>query len=306
MDSVRLEQFKKLIQTDRKPASIKVLADEFIQYNKDIENSPATTKTRKTHVEQFATFCLNVGLEDITFLTNQFIDQYFVEYRKSHSEGTTNTGKRILRVFLNWVQTYKEIPVRFNADFIHSKKMKYKTPKAIDPNIIRQVISTAEEQNKLIISLLIETGIRVSELASIKVSDIHDQEIDIHGKGAVDRTIELTNRLSLAVMTYITRYCLYPTNYLFTNRAQFAGLPMKAKTIWRRVKAEFAKYDVPATPHMLRHSFAINLLQNGCDIMTIKDLLGHEYITTTQQYLRLTDMQRKENYNKHIGKSFYS
>lgn len=306
MDSVRLEQFKRLIQTDQQPASIRLLADEFIQYNRDIENSPATTKTRKTHVEQFAKFCEAVGLTDISFITNQFIDQYFVEYRKTHSEGTTNTDKRILKVFLSWVQTYKELPVRFHPELIHSKKMKYKTPKAIDMGAMRQVIATASEQDKLIFCVLVETGVRVSELAHIQVGDIHEQFIDIHGKGSVDRTVTMTKALASVVSAYIIRNCLYPTNYLFTNRKHSVGLRMTADTIWRKVKKAFAEYGIMATPHMLRHTFAINLLQNGCDIMTIKDLLGHEYLTTTQQYLRLTDNQRKDNYNQHIGKSFYS
>lgn len=116
----------------------------------------------------------------------------------------------------------------------------------------------------------------------------------------------MTDGLSQALSACMQKHGKQPSEYLFTNQKQFAGLPMNAKTIWRRVKTAFAKCDVSVTPHMLRHSFAVNLLQNGCDIMTIKDLLGHEYVTTTQQYLRLTDNQRKKNYDKHFGRTFYA
>lgn len=306
MEVDNLLRFKRLLQTDKQAVSIHGLAEEFIQYNRDIDNSPATIKTRKSHVEQFARFCGVVGVHDISFVTNQFIDQYFVEYRKTHSEGTTNTGKRILKVFLSWIQDYKEISVRYNPSLIKSKKIKYKTPQAIDVEDVARAIAHAGEQDKMVICLLVETGMRPIELSRIKVGDFHDRYIDIHGKGNVDRTVTMTDTLAAILSSYISKRKLPKDSFLFTNETHFRGRPLDPKTIWRRVTVAFDRCGVKATPRNMRHTFAVNLLMNGCDVMTIKDLLGHEYVTTTQQYLRLTDNQRQLNYDKHFGTSFYT
>ncbi len=213
--AIRFKQFFDTVVVD---TSVRALADQFVAHNIAQGNSHTTITTRKTHVQQFAKFCEEVGLPDVSMLTNQFIDQYFLEYGKTHSEGTVNTDKRILKAFLTWIQDYKEVPMRCNPGIIKSKKMKYRVPKAIDVETIRLVIKMCRnEQDKMIIAMLIETGIRASEMCKIRVMDVYGEEI-----------------------------------------------------------------------------------------VTIKDLLGHEYITTTQQYLRLTNKQRKESYDKALGGSFYS
>jgi len=294
--------------TGTKPTtSIVHLVDMFLQHNEEEELSAATITTRKTHLNQLSSFCTALGLRDVSVLNNQFIDQYFVEYRHEHARSTTNTGKRIIKVFLTWVRDYKEVDLRAVPENIKSAKERYKIPKSVDRAIIEKVVSECpNHQDRLIISLFAESGIRNAELTKVRVSDIQGERVKIHGKGGMDRTVLITRDLSVALLRFAIDTGREPDDYLFhPDWQRWEGSSMSTDTVYRRVVKRFNEIaGIHATPHQLRHSFAIELLTNGCDIVTIKDLLGHEDINTTMVYLRLADSTRKNNYDKHIGKSF--
>lgn len=286
--------------------SITMLCDLFIQHNKDEELSDETIKTRRTHLKQFSEFCLAAKVDDVGILSNQFLDRYFIHYRETHSRSTTNTGKRILKVFLIWVRDYKEIELRSIPETIHSAKEHDKKPKYIERSVIEEVARNCpKEQDRLIIAVFAETGVRISELINIKVSDVRGDELDIVGKGAVDRTVPITDELADCLRRYIRKEGRAPEDYLFMNTRHGYEGRMTKDTVWRHVKKHFKDIaGIEMTVHQLRHSYAINLLQSGCDIVTIKELMGHEDINTTMVYLRVSNQQVKTAYKRYIGKSF--
>jgi integrase/recombinase XerD len=287
-------------------ATIVELVDMFIQHNVDDELSTATIKTRRTHLKQFQEFCAQIDVYDVSLLTNQFIEQYFIEYRKTHSLGTTNTGKRILKVFLAWVRDYKEIDIRSIPETIKSAKVRDDKPKFIERDRIELVVKQCPvTRDRLIIATFAESGIRVSELVKIKVSDVRWDEIDIFGKGGICRTVAITEDLAVQLRRYVIENKRQPDDYLFQNRRLVYGQQLKKETVCSLVKKWFSILaDVKATPHQLRHSFAVNLLLNGCDLVTLQKLMGHEDINTTMVYLKITDPQKKQAYKTHFGKSF--
>lgn len=287
--------------------SISMLADNFIERNKEEELSPATISTRRTHLKQFVAFCREVNVDDITLINNHFIDKYFVQYRETHGKSTTNTGKRIIKVFLTWVRDYKEVDIRAIPESIRSVKVRDKTPKAIDHSIIAEVIHACpDEQDRLIIALFAETGIRISELISLKVSDIRGDELDIYGKGSIDRTAFVTETLAKHLSEFIESEGRKPDDHVFKNtRNGYQHYPLRKETVRQHVKQHFMDIaGIEMHPHQLRHSFAIHLLQSGCDTVTIMELLGHKDIKTTMEYLRVTNQQLKSQYRRRIGKSF--
>lgn len=285
--------------------TIDALVKLFILYNTEEELSPTTISTRKTHLSQFARFCAEVGVDDIQLLNNHFIDQYFVNYRETHGKATTNTGKKIMKVFLMWVRDYKEITLRIHPELIKSVKVRNKIPQAIDRATIAHVIKKCPIlQDKLIIATFAESGVRISELIKIRVSDVRGDTLAIQGKGQIDRIVVITDRLADELQEFISDMRRTPDEYLFQNIRSSYGQQLSKDTVWRHVKRWFRDLaDLEMHPHQLRHSFAMNLLENGCDIVTIKELLGHEDINTTMIYLRTTNNFRSQNYKLHIGKS---
>jgi site-specific recombinase XerD len=148
-----------------------------------------------------------------------------------------------------------------------------------------------------IIDLLFSTGLRISELCSLPNDiDLSQNEISVRGKGSKVRVVFITDDAILSIKEYKTKYL--HKNKIINDKL----FPVTPRTIERIIK----KYSIIAgiskkiTPHVLRHSFATNLLQNGADIRSVQAMLGHSNIATTQIYTHVTD-----SHLKNIHKSFH-
>ncbi len=148
-----------------------------------------------------------------------------------------------------------------------------------------------------ILELLFSTGLRVSELCSLSNDiDLSQGEISVRGKGNKVRVVFLTEDALRAI-------CEYKTKYLDNNKVVNDKMfPVTPRTVERIIKkyAIMAGISKKITPHVLRHSFATNLLQNGADIRSVQAMLGHSNIATTQIYTHVTD-----SHLKNIHKSFH-
>jgi integrase/recombinase XerD len=145
-------------------------------------------------------------------------------------------------------------------------------------------------RNKVILALLYSSGLRVSELVSLKVDDVEagDRTIRIRGKGEKDRIVLFNDETKSLIENYLD-IRINKGEYLFLNRF---GNPLTPRYIQMMIKnyAELAGINKKVTPHILRHSFATHLLKNGVDIRAIQQLLGHSNLSTTQIYTSV-DMQ---------------
>lgn len=147
-------------------------------------------------------------------------------------------------------------------------------------------------RDNAIIELLFSTGLRVSELCSLKIdTDMSTGEFSIRGKGGKVRVVFITDDALAAVETY--KKAIFSNPKALVSDSLFQVTP---RTVERIVK----KYAIRAgiskkiTPHILRHSFATNLLQNGADIRSVQAMLGHASISTTQIYTHVTDSRLKQ------------
>ena len=151
------------------------------------------------------------------------------------------------------------------------------------------------------LELLYATGLRVSELISLKVSDVNlsMNYIECH-----DRTKSRIIPIENAAKSALTRYILevrpqmcQDTDYLFTN---VKGDQMSRQGFWKLIKsyAKKAGIDKDITPHMIRHSFASHMVSNGADLSAVQEMLGHSDISTTQIYLKGKPNKLKEVYDK--------
>ena len=158
-------------------------------------------------------------------------------------------------------------------------------------------------RNLAIIRMLYATGLRVSELVSIKTKDINmsDRTIKILGKGSKERIVVFGNNTEESLNDYLDRgrreVDVHGSPYLFLNKD---GNRLSARYVRVIIDDIIAKasIDMHVSPHMLRHTFATGMLNNGADLVSVKDLLGHESLNTTSIYTHVSDDKIREIYNK--------
>lgn len=157
-------------------------------------------------------------------------------------------------------------------------------------------------RNKAMLELMYSSGLRVSELVSLKLQDIDldNSYVRCFGKGSKERIVPIGEYANNYLKIYIQDYRDsmkkgYYTENIFLNNH---GKEMTRQGFFKIIKkiANEKNIDKNITPHMLRHSFATHLLNNGADLRTIQEMLGHANITTTQIYTNVSTEILKENY----------
>ncbi len=163
-----------------------------------------------------------------------------------------------------------------------------------DPTIMR---------DHVMFELLYSSGLRVSELISLKLEDINLEAgfLRVLGKGSKERIVPFHMRAAERVKTYIRlqRPDILKKKrspYLFITRR---GGPMSRQRFWQTIKGVGKKLGIKLSPHTMRHSFATHLLEGGADLRSLQKMLGHADISTTQIYTKVTADRLKQVYSKH-------
>ena len=193
---------------------------------------------------------------------------------------------------------------------IRTPKQKKRLPKAIDVEEVEKLLSAPNDKTLLgardraILETLCSTGIRVSELVGINFSDIDEtgQAIVIRGKGRKERIVPLGSHAMDAVSHYtgVLDANNIPSGSddpLFINKH---STRLSTRSVRRKVSKylEQVGLDPSISPHTLRHSFATHLLDNGADLRSVQELLGHQSLSTTQIYTHLTTKRMRESYDQ--------
>ena len=165
-------------------------------------------------------------------------------------------------------------------------------PKPISLEHIKQALKQANMDEYLAIIVIFSLGLRISEAANIKLSDIKGDWIEIKGKGNKTRILPLHPKLKEFIKKYLK---LNPKKeYLFEKNSK----PLNADNLRYIIQKAFKRIGIHATPHQLRHSFATYMLDKGARINDVSELLGHEFISTTQIYTKLNNSLKLKNYLK--------
>ena len=183
-------------------------------------------------------------------------------------------------------------------------KSKKRLPLFVEEDQIESLLNGVEfddgfigERDKLIIELFYVTGIRLSELINIKISDLNfdNNLVKVLGKRNKERLIPLSARIVKELQFFIEKYKI--DNYLFTN---LGGTKVYTKLVYRVVNKYIGKISSinKKSPHILRHTFATHMLNHGADINAIKELLGHANLSATQVYTHNTIEKLKSVYKQ--------
>jgi site-specific recombinase XerD len=173
---------------------------------------------------------------------------------------------------------------------IYPRKVKT-LPAVMSAEEIMKVIHTIQNvKHRAMFMLLYSTGIRLSELAHLRITDIDSKAMRVkvvQGKGAKDRYTILSEQVLLELRAYYVQY--RPVEYLFNGMGK--GRKYSLRSIEKAVENAIIKAGLENkhyTVHTIRHSFATHLVDNGTDVHTVKELLGHNSIGTTMQYLHMS------------------
>lgn len=268
-------------------------------------NSISSYKEDITKFKKFINYTKNpleINSDDI----KRFLHDISKELN-STSQSRIISGLRSFFEFLIFEKYIKDNPL----NLIESPKTSRKLPDVLSLEEIDLLISKIDlsieqgERNLAIIELLYGCGIRVSELVDLKISDLFFEEnfIKVTGKGNKQRLIPIGNITKQNINNYLlnSRNKIKVINtfkdHVFLNRR---GKNLSRAMIFTIIKklAKKANFSKSISPHTFRHSFATHLLENGADLRTIQQLLGHESITTTEIYMHLDNKYLSEALNK--------
>ncbi len=196
------------------------------------------------------------------------------------------------------------------AAHLESPKLEKKLPKVLSVHEVEELLKQpnallpAGLRDKAMLELLYATGIRVSELISLNISDVNLDMgyIKCYGKGSKERIVPLGSIAAKCAQDYLNKgrpklVRTYEEAALFINHH---GNRLTRQGFWKIIKkyAQEANIIKDITPHTLRHSFATHLLENGADLRSVQEMLGHADISTTQIYTHVTRNHLKEVYDK--------
>lgn len=285
--------------------------DEFFKYLEFERNvSKLTIKAYKRDLAEFNDF---LKKENLTFndIDHRILRIYCADLMAKNNEASIARKTSALRSyyrFLNRSGYYKDNPfIYFERPKTHRRLPEVLSFKEIK-SLLEIKISDDDNlnlRNLTIVHLLYSTGVRVSELVNIKISDIYfeSQEIKVLGKGNKERLVMVYDLALATCLKYIneTRPKLVDREdegYLLLNRQ---GKKMTVRGVEFILKKMGRSMQPPKDiyPHLIRHSFATHLLDGGADLRSIQELLGHDSIEATQIYTHVSVQNLRDSFNKH-------
>jgi len=261
--------------------------EDFLEYLLDVrgysEHSATTYEIALRQMSEVSHFYEEDGRKILD------ITPYRINIVKNHKK-TIVKKLSAVRSFVKYLDELCNIEVKLVGD--DPIKAPQSLPKPIEERYINEVISKASLEEKLLISMLYGLGLRISELSGLKLEDIKQGWVQIHGKGNKIRELPLLDELYRIIILYVKDK--NPKTYLFEK----GNAPMNSAQLRYLLTKLFKDVGIRVTPHQLRHSFATHLLNNGARIADVSELLGHETMATTQVYTKLGSAKKMQEYMK--------
>lgn len=274
---------------------------KYLQYQKNY--SLHTITSYEEDIKEFLEYIKseNINMFKITYDEIRFYLMYLS--KKKDINSTISRKISALRSFYKYLQNNNKID---NNPFtlINLPKKDKKLPRFFFYNELEELFNTPKlntplgQRDRLILEMLYATGVRVSELVSIRIFDISDHTIKILGKGNKERIVRFGDYCDEILKMYLNdgHYKLNAdSDYLFLNNNGEQLTDRGVRYLLDKIISK-TTIEKKISPHMLRHSFATHLLNEGCDILTVQELLGHESLSATAIYTHVTNDRLKDVY----------
>lgn len=286
--------------------------NDFIKYIKIEKNlSNNTIESYKKDLNDFFIYINDLEINNIQETNHNILVDYITTlFDKNYSKSTISRKISTLKSFYKFLYI-KDYTSENKASLITLPKKERKIPEYLNKEEINQFFLSFNDdnlinsRNKIMVLFMYLTGLRVSELVNLKISQLYlnDKYIRIIGKGSKERFIPINDLLIEPLNQYlkITRQNILEFNYsdyLFINKN---GKPITRQGFFKIIKkhALLAMINKNISPHTIRHSFATHLINNGVDLRSVQILLGHSDISTTQIYTHINNDYIKKSYFEH-------
>lgn len=275
--------------------------NDFISY---ISKKNYSINTYTSYINDLYYFYIFIK-KDLTKVTFEDIKDY-LEHLNLKKEKPSSVRRKIssLKSFYKFLYKNNYMDKKdYPLTKIAYPKMEKKLPKFIYYNDLLEIINESTKdkdgvRDRLIIEMLYATGVRVSELVNIQVNDIdfNNRRIIVLGKGNKERIVYYGEYAEEVLKEYMKTHERKNHNYLFVNSK---GGQLTDRGVRYIIDNIMSKLSVKThvTPHVLRHTFATDMLNNGCDIKVVQELLGHSSLKATEIYTHVT--------NEHLKKVYY-
>lgn len=269
-----------------------------------------TLESYRRDLRKLLVFFKKLEITELRLVSRDHITQFIMEMKKQGC-ATSSISRCIasIRSFFNFL--LQEGLIQKNpAIELESPRMEKKLPRVLTTDEVEKLLSQPSpgEHNGLrdraMLELLYASGIRVSELVSLNITDFEPQVgfLRCRGKGMKERIVPIGS----VAINYVNEYLDKSRARLLKNNGEPAlfvnhhGRRMTRQGFWKILKKYALKSNIhgEVTPHTLRHSFATHLIENGADLRSVQEMLGHSDISTTQIYTQITKRKIREVYDK--------
>ena len=300
---------------------MEALVEDFLVYLRhERGQSEHTERTYAALLKQFVAWCDRRGVAAWNDLQLQDLIA-FLEHERSRPlkppldkrNGLSSESLYLqiaaLRAFYKFATQEKFLAVNLAENLSLPRRWK-RLPKALTDQEIEALLSPVQEatperlRNHAMLELAYASGLRLSELRSLRIEQLHLDAgfINVIGKGNKERVVPVGRKAVEALQRYLNSgrprlvSSRSPGNVFLTAR----GTAPSSVTLWRQIKGEVRRAGISRniTPHMLRHSFATHLLDHGADLRVIQELLGHANISTTEIYTHVASDRLREVHRK--------
>lgn len=260
--------------------------------------SKHTEEAYRRDIESFLSYLEKKKIKSWKKIDQRFLLDYFMELRRVHRLSNSSYDRHLssLRSFfryLNLVEGIEHNPISSFKNVKTNRPLpEYLTVGQVQDLLDLFDLSTKKGlRDRCIVELLYACGLRISECTNLKMKDIHlhDQYLRILGKGSKERMVPFYDDLKDLLVRYLKEY----RSFSSMNDSVFIGLkekPISSRSIQLLLEKKGRELQLPFSlhPHVLRHSFATHLLDNGADLRVVQSLLGHENLSTTQIYTHVS------------------
>lgn len=266
---------------------LKIKSNEFLQYMQDnIGARQSTIKTYATVLDEAVDSLYAEKNKDIFYID-------LLPYRHKIKDQQKKTIAKKISVIRRFIEFLKEMGYKVKALNDEQIKIEKKLPKPINDKYIFQALDSSKDDVAMMIEMIFGLGLRISEVANIKLVDIEGNWLKIiDAKGGKSRMVAIHHKLLDEIKKFIKIF--NPKVYLF----EIENKKMSENQIRYRLQKSFKSIGIKATPHQLRHSFATDLLNNGARINDVSELLGHSSLGTTEIYTKVSNQLKLRDYQK--------
>lgn len=284
--------------------------EQFITYLHNVKKTSVNTElSYRRDLKKLFLFLRSKGLTDLVDVKKEDLEEYVASMKEQHfATATVSRNIASMKAFFHFLCQEKLIEKDI-SESLKAPKIEKKMPEILTTEEVVRLLeqpsgdSPKEVRDKAMLELLYATGIRVTELITLKISEVNLPMSFIVCRDAhKERAIPFGMAAKNALIKYLTEARDQmvedkSSDILFAN---CSGSPMSRQGFWKLIKYYSKKAGITAdiTPHTLRHSFAAHLVENGADLRSVQEMLGHSDISTTQIYANMNHNRIREVYAK--------